>query len=373
MESLGEYLGGVLKEQKAKNETQGLNPGIISSYFVFGNYRFKIRITKILVEQQNIGGESLIWGNSTFGTWGSFKWSLGTTVAGIYGNTNSVYGSAQYNIGTGFVLGNSTFGVLGTSLLGGTMTDYVQVEEIILNQTIPTIARKIVADWLAGSSRNNPEYIGLGTDGTEYSESDTSLGNEIGRKTITYNISDSKRVEFQIEVLSTDTEYHSDTFKEVGLMATGGDLFGRGIISDLTMDPATNTRITIRFDLDDDSIGDATMCTSGINEVKNWLGNSSATAPTQMAWGTGSDSISSLDTSLSNVTERNILLNQTTSDDTAVLVGIMAKDEATGEDITRSGLYNGSTGSDLFCETKFGTISKSSLFQIYETDKIKII
>jgi len=51
-----------------------------------------------LIYEQNIGGETLIWGNASFGIWGTGKWG----------------GAAQ----TSFILGNSGAAILGTSPLG---------------------------------------------------------------------------------------------------------------------------------------------------------------------------------------------------------------------------------------------------------------
>ena len=58
----------------------------------------KIFVKQVVVNTKNIAGDSLIWGNSTFGIWGTDKW-----------------GSVAQ---AGFVLGNSFAGVIGTSKLG---------------------------------------------------------------------------------------------------------------------------------------------------------------------------------------------------------------------------------------------------------------
>lgn len=370
-ETLGDYLGGQAKEVKATRETQGLNPGTISSYFVFGNYTFKVRVTKVLIEQQSIGGDGLIWGNTTFGIWNSFNWKDPAAATGIFGT--AIFGTATFGKGTSFILGNSNFGILGTGTLGGDIGSYSTIETVTLDQTIPTIAREIIADWLVGSSRDEPEIMNLGTASTSYSDTDTALYSEIGRKTVTYDIDESKKVEYQIEILSTDTTFQSDTFREVGLISTSQELYTRAIISPLTMSGALNTRITITHELSDDSIGDATMCTGGMNEIRDFLGGGSATGITNAAIGTGTDAISENDTVLANQITIPVVASATTSDDTSVFQSIFSKSVAAGSDITRSGLYNGATGTDLFCQTKFGAINKSELFQIYQTDRIKIV
>jgi hypothetical protein len=161
---LGEFLGGNFKQQKSRTETQGLEPGSISSYFVFADYGFRIRVTKILIEKQDLG--------------------------------------------TAFILGHPTNGILGTSELGeGTLGTYSTEEEVILNQTIPTIAREEIAKWLASETSTAPTHLALGVDGTAYSEANTELGDEVYRASISnYDTTTDKTAEYQIEILSTDTD-----------------------------------------------------------------------------------------------------------------------------------------------------------------------
>jgi len=76
-------------------------------------------------ETKSIAGDILLWGNSVFGIWNSFKW----------GNSSS----------TSFVLGNSLAGVLGISKLGSQSSSY-QVREIINPNRI--------FRWLLSSAEN---------------------------------------------------------------------------------------------------------------------------------------------------------------------------------------------------------------------------
>jgi len=63
------------------------------------------------IESQAMSGDSMIWGHSARGIWGDYKWS----------DTGSV----------GFILGSSSYGVLGTSKLGTTASAYVTVQELV--------------------------------------------------------------------------------------------------------------------------------------------------------------------------------------------------------------------------------------------------
>ena len=64
----------------------------------------KVGVVKVIrkrwmINQRSVAGDGLIWGNTSFGIWGTGKWNPGVT-------------------GSSFVLGNSVFGVLGSAQLG---------------------------------------------------------------------------------------------------------------------------------------------------------------------------------------------------------------------------------------------------------------
>ena len=63
------------------------------------------------IESQAMSGDSLIWGHTTRGMWGTNKWS----------DTGSI----------GFILGSTTYGKIGTSQLGSNSSAYTTVEELI--------------------------------------------------------------------------------------------------------------------------------------------------------------------------------------------------------------------------------------------------
>ncbi len=355
IQRLGKTLGESMKQSKARGETQGLQSGGASSLFVFADYKFRVRVTKVLIETQSIGGDTLIWGNATFGIWNSFKWGNSAT--------------------TSFILGNSLAGVLGTSKLGSQSSSYQTVEEIILTQTIPIIAKQEIAKWIASESATSPTHMALGTSSTEYTDSDTALGTEIARKTISIDVATDKKVEYEVEILSTDTAYHSDTFREVGLLnnSVGGTLFSRNIISALNLDSATNARITVTYDLSDISAGTALFTTAGLNQIRNWLGSSSATAPGYTAWGTGTSATAPGDTTLEGETERNAFSTTNRVGNLVTFESILTKGEANGDTITKSGNFNAATVGTLFTEVLYGGINKSSLFKIFETDRMQVL
>lgn len=194
VEELGNLLGSKIREQDSGRATQGIEGGTLSTYFIFGNYRFRVNISQILIETRNIGGDALIWGNAIFGIWNSFKWASTANLS--------------------FILGNPLAGVLGISKLGSQFSSFATFEDLILTQTIPTIAREEIAKWLVGVSAENPSHMSLGTGTTGYNEDDTSLETEIIRKTITYNLGTSKTAKYIMNILTTDTSFHAGSFSD---------------------------------------------------------------------------------------------------------------------------------------------------------------
>jgi len=64
----------------------------------------KVVVKQYVISLRNVSGDSLIWGNPTFGIWGTNKW-----------------GSVAQ---ASFILGSSTAGILGSSKLGSTVSDW---------------------------------------------------------------------------------------------------------------------------------------------------------------------------------------------------------------------------------------------------------
>ena len=333
VQELGDLLGAKAKESKAKAETQGLESGTISTYFLFGNYRLRVRVTRALMESQTIG--------------------------------------------TAFILGHPNNGVLGTSTLGeGTLGSFTQIELLNIVQAMPDEAVTQLAKWLAGESATAPDNFAAGTGSTAFVVTDTTLGTEVDRTTIdTFTTSTDKIATFVTEIKSIDTGFHGSAMREIGLFndASAGEMFARVIISSLTMDNTKNYRFTIDLELFDDTTGNALFTTAGLNEIRDWLGSVSATAPTHMAWGTGTTSPAVGDTTLEGEQQRNALDDTSRVNNVISFQSILTSAQANGTSITKSGLFNAGASGDLFFETKFGAISKSALFQITETDRVRVI
>tara|TARA_Y100000310_G_C20685829_1_gene818907 strand:+ start:3407 stop:3757 length:351 start_codon:yes stop_codon:yes gene_type:complete len=92
--------------------------------------------------------------------------------------------------------------------------------------------REEIANWLGGASSANPSHTAVGDDDTLPTESDTSLGNEIFRKSASTSVS-GQTAEFEMTLLTTDLV--GSTIKEMGLLnaSSGGDLFVRTVNADI--------------------------------------------------------------------------------------------------------------------------------------------
>jgi len=79
------------------------------------------------ITSTNIAGEVLIWNHAIYGIWNSYKWGGTASSSRIYGHVSfGRYGTDTYGIISGtFILGNTSFGILGSSRLGTTGVDPV--------------------------------------------------------------------------------------------------------------------------------------------------------------------------------------------------------------------------------------------------------
>jgi hypothetical protein len=95
--AMAEYNRFTLDRIKRLEEELSKNDDILIQIFDQARtFTPKRRYMKL--QKQSIAGDTLIWNNSTYGIWNSYKWG----------------GTAQVS----FILGNSSYGILGTSQLG---------------------------------------------------------------------------------------------------------------------------------------------------------------------------------------------------------------------------------------------------------------
>jgi len=105
------------------------------------------------------------------------------------------------------------------------------------------------------------------------------------------------------------------------------------------------------------------MTNTGKEEIMAWLAGESATAPTHIAFGTGTTAATSNDTALETELDRNAD-TAVRSNAEVVFSTSIASTEQNGEDITEVGMLNASSAGDLFQRSVFNAIGKTSSFDI---------
>lgn len=183
LKELGEVLGKQFQE-KNKLSSHVSPPDVENTYFMRGQYFLKARITQITIEQRSIAG---------------------------------------------FILGHATYGVLGTSRLGGGNTgNWTTIETINDVSKLTNVGKYEVAKFLNSNtdadspdSAHAPTHIAVGTSDTAFDASQTYLVDEKVRKAVTATAGTTGKLVLTASVMSTDTQAMSQTLKEVGIVLDG--------------------------------------------------------------------------------------------------------------------------------------------------------
>lgn len=104
-----------------------------------------------------------------------------------------------------------------------------------------------VTDYLANQSPTPPSHLALGDDNTAFTESDTTLANEISRKILdSTNITGNNR-QVEYSVAWTTTELVGDTIRELGLFnaSTSGTMFNRVVIGDIDKNNTFSLKVIV--------------------------------------------------------------------------------------------------------------------------------
>lgn len=167
------------------------------------------------------------------------------------------------------------------------------------------------------------------------------------------------------------TDYvHADDVELYGYT----DLISRHVVSSLTTTTAKEYRFTIDYTFTDKTVGNSIVTTAGLNLLRDWITGEAPTAPTHMAWGTGTTAPVATDTTLEGEDTRNALSSESKSENYVYkIIGILAKDESNGEVITKSGVLNAASAGTLIGETLLSPISKTATFLVQEGDNFIIL
>jgi len=332
IQNLGSLIGQTSADATSQSQTQAMYQDVGSSYFTFANYGQKILNTNVLVEIQSIG-TAAVWGNSTNGIWGTMLWG------GSFGSFSTVYSSS-------------------------------------ISQNIPDSAISSVVSWLSGNSVNQPTYVALGTGNTPYSQTQTTLVSEFYRTSFdTYDTSTDTILNSQYNINSVATALQGTAFKEVGSFnaSSNGTMFSRYVIPSITLNNLSNYRFTVQTTIFDNSLFNSISPTSGLNAMRNWLGGNSINPPAYTTWGTGTTKPNITDTTLEGEEQRNIfgsirLLNNSVTYET-----LLTYSQANSKNISKSGLFDTSSLGTLWFEQLMNPIAKANTFQIDDTSLVTII
>ena len=103
--------------------------------------------------------------------------------------------------------------------------------------------------------------------------------------------------------------------------------------------------------------------TDGKTEMMKWLAGESATAPTHVGYGSGTESANSEDSALGTEIDRKSV-TATRSGREVLFEATIASTEEDGESISEIGLLNAASDGDMFNRSVFSTISKNTNFDI---------
>jgi hypothetical protein len=98
---------------------------------------------------------------------------------------------------------------------------------------------------------------------------------------------------------------------------------------------------------------------TGLDYIASRMKDTTDTAMSHMAIGTGSTAAAAADTTLGTEADRNALTSTTVTDNAVAYVASFAAGEGTGA-ITEAGIFNASSGGTLLCRTVFSVVNKGA-------------
>ena len=104
---------------------------------------------------------------------------------------------------------------------------------------------------------------------------------------------------------------------------------------------------------------DNLIVTTGLAYIASRMKDTTATAMTHMAVGTGSTTAAAADTTLGTELDRNALTSTTVTSNAVAYSCSWAAGDGTGS-LTEAGLFNASSSGTMLCRTVFGTVTKGA-------------
>lgn len=110
-----------------------------------------------------------------------------------------------------------------------------------------------------------------------------------------------------------------------------------------------------------------------VTQIKNWLGGSSATAPTHIAYGTDGTFPTKNDVALGSELDRKTFASKIVGTDNVVYTIMIDSIEQVGQNLQEMGLINASSGGDLFQRASHATIYKNNQLEVQYEITIRIV
>lgn len=288
-------------------------------------------------------------------------------------------------IGDAFILGSSTHGVLGTDKLGtGSMGGWTTDVNQVINAPIADSGKNQLAVWLNSNSEatpNAPLYLGFGTDTTAASTSDSDLNAEVDSRSLVnpsnIGTGTAKRVEYTWYM----TDAHVTDGRVIGEFgifdaSSSGNLYLRYVPSSvITFDEDKQWEVFMRFDLTDNTTGNAIMPTVGLNAIRNFMANNAGDPPTHAEWTDGTTALAVGDTTLtgSATSVTNAFTTQSRSNNRVTYESVLTVTQLNSVDITKTGVFNAVSSGTLFAEKLSSAIAKTTTFDVRNFDIITVL
>lgn len=155
---------------------------------------------------------------------------------------------------------------------------------------ITNTCRNKIRDAWSGTGNISVTQLAVGTDSSEPKRSQSSLGNETARQSVTESLPDSFTAQYTADFSTAD-------IREVGLFDTDGDMLARGVIPESGL----STPVSVTVDLtssNDSSVENGVVTDTGQTATRDIIADNSPKLPTQFAFGSDGTAPSESDTAL---------------------------------------------------------------------------
>ena len=268
----------------------------------------------------------------------------------------------------------------GVGLSGNTITnvtlDLLDVSDVVfsdytdnklMNDGLNQIAQFTADD----GTYSRPTYMALGLGTTVFTSTDTTLKNEHSRSALSVADKGTGILDYTFEIIPT-TAILSHEIGYFNAATTGNMYYAKQFGSTVTLSKHKLYSITQRMEITNATEGNKLITYEGLDMVEKYLRGGTTIRPDYTAWGTGTAALSQFDTTLQGQFEINSIPALQRTGAIVQMNNILAVDEGTTADVTKTGIFYGSTTTKtLLMESKFSAIDKNALFQIGNIDTLE--